>query len=67
MVSDDLSSQLSAGSTNYIYGVHLHVDPIDGIGQAICKMARLVITYSNPYDAGPPLANSQNFSPYPIL
>jgi hypothetical protein len=62
--SKDLSSELSAGATDYVYEVQLSLSPTSGTDAAICKMSRLVITYNNPYGAAPPLANSSNFVPY---
>jgi hypothetical protein len=62
--SDDIKSELSAGAIDYIYEIHLSLNPSSGLETAICKMARLVMTYENPYNAMPPMAHSWNFVPY---
>lgn len=61
--SQDLSSVLNAGATNFIYEVQLRLSPSNATDTAICKMCRLVITYNNPATA-PPQANSYNFQPF---
>lgn len=62
--SQDLKSLLSAGAIDFVYEVQLRIDPAGGTDTAICKMARLVMTYDNPYSADPPTAHSWNFVPY---
>jgi len=69
VVSQDLKSLLSAGATNWIYEVHLNADPGGSLDTAICKMARLVMTYNNltlngSSEIAPPLAHSYNFVPF---
>jgi hypothetical protein len=64
VVSDDLKTQLSEGAVDYIYEIHLSLNPSSGIEAAICKMARLVMTYSHPEMSIPPVAHSSNFVPY---
>lgn len=54
LLSKDLTSQLLTGEADYIYEIHLALDPVGISDYAICKMARLVITYNNP-----------NFTAYP--
>lgn len=65
LTSQDLKTLLSTGATNFIYEIHLNLNP-DGVGTnfAICKMARLVMSYNNPVTPTPPLAHSSNFVPY---
>lgn len=58
---------LSEGATDFIYEVHLRLNPSPGnpvSEQATCKMCRLVMTYNNPVTPTPPLAHSWNFVPY---
>jgi len=64
LTSNDIKSLLSGGATNFVYEVHLSLSPSSGSDIAVCKMARLVMTYNNPYGAAPPLAHSSNFVPY---
>lgn len=69
LVSSDIKSLLSAGATNWVYEVHLRSDPGGGLDTAICKMARLVMTYNNlslnsASEIAPPLAHSYNFVPF---
>ena len=69
LVSDDIKSLLSTGATNYIYEVHLNSNPGGTLDTAICKMARLVMTYNNLTLNGsaaiaPPVAHSWNFVPF---
>ena len=64
LVSDDIKSVLSIGASDFIYEVHLNLSVPGGTDAAICKMARLVLTYDNPYAAAPPTAHSWNFVPY---
>lgn len=63
--SSDIKTLLSPGAADFIYEIHLRMDPSSTtLDNAICKMARLVMTYNNPYQATPPLAHSSNFVPY---
>ncbi len=69
LTSQDIKSQLSTGATNFVYEIHLNLNPGGGIDTAICKMARLVMTYNNltlngSSEIAPPLAHSYNFVPY---
>ena len=69
IVSSDIKALLSAGATNYVYEVHLLSNPGGGLDTAICKMARLVMTYNNltlngSSEIAPPLARSYNFVPF---
>lgn len=69
VVSQDLKSLLSEGASNWVYEVHLNADPGGSIDTAICKMARLVMTYNNlslngSSEIAPPLAHSYNFVPF---
>jgi hypothetical protein len=64
--SQDLSFLLNPGATDFIYEVQLKLTANSAIETAICKMARLVITYTNPATA-PPQAHSFNFQPIPIF
>ena len=62
--SQDIKSLLSEGASDFVYEVHMRIDPSGGTDTAICKMARLVMTYNNPVTPTPPLAHSWNFVPY---
>lgn len=67
--SSDIKSLLSSGTTNWVYEVHLRSDPGGGLDTAICKMARLVMTYNNlslngSSEIAPPVAHSYNFVPF---
>jgi hypothetical protein len=62
--SQDIKSLLSIGVTDFVYEVQLRINPSGGTDTAICKMARLVMTYDNPYSATPPTAHSWNFVPF---
>ena len=62
LASDDIKASLNAGAVDHIYQIELSVDNVAATG--ICRMARLVMTYDNPYDAQPPIAHSWNFVPY---
>lgn len=64
LVSDDIKTLLSAGASDFVYEIHLGLSLSGGTDLAICKMARLVLTYNNPYAAAPPVAHSWNFVPY---
>ena len=46
--SDDLQTLLDTGSNDYIYEIHLSLDPDSAMDSAICKMARLTLTFNNP-------------------
>ena len=62
--SSDIKTLMSIGATNFIYEIHLRCDPATTLETAICKMARLVMTYNNPVLPIPPVAHSSNFVPY---
>lgn len=62
--SQDLSGYLSTGAADFVYEVQLSLSPTSGTDTAICKMARLVITYNNPTPTTYPTAHSNNFVPY---
>lgn len=64
VTSSDLKYLLSSGTSDFIYEIHLRLNPGSATETAICKMARLVMTYDNPTNVTPPLANSYNFVPY---
>lgn len=70
LTSQDIKTQLSAGATNFIYEIHLNLSPsAPGTDTAICKMARLVMTYNNLTLNGssaiaPPTSHSYNFVPF---
>ena len=69
LVSQDIKSLLSEGTTDYVYEIHLNSNPGGGIDTAICKMARLVMTYNNLTLNGsaaiaPPVSHSYNFVPF---
>lgn len=65
--SQDIKSLLSIGATTFVYEVHLNISPAS-VGptpeMAVCKAAKLVMTYNNPITPTPPLAHSWNFVPY---
>lgn len=46
--SDDLQTLLSSGTNDFIYEVHLSLDPTSATDTAICKMARLTLKFINP-------------------
>ena len=46
--SDDLQTLLSTGSNDFVYEIHLSLDPNSAMDTAICKMARLTIKFNNP-------------------
>jgi len=70
--SQDIKDDLSAGATDFVYEVHLRLNPgnvLPATETAICKMARLVMTYNNltlngSNEIAPPLAHSINFVPF---
>ncbi len=70
--SGDIKSSLSAGATSttpFVYEVHLNLNSPTLTNAAICKMARLVMTYNNLTLNGsaaiaPPVGNSYNFVPF---
>lgn len=64
VVSDNIASVLSSGASDFVYEIHLSLSPGSVTETAICKMARLVITYAHPYAGAPPVANSYNFVPF---
>ena len=73
-MSADISSSLLAGPYNAdgsgnVYELHLSLTGGSGTETAICKMARLVITYNNltlnsSAQIAPPVAHSYNFVPF---
>ena len=62
--SSDIKTLLSEGATDFIYEIHLGLNPANVSEAATCKMARLVLTYNNPVNVSPPVAHSWNFVPY---
>lgn len=67
--SDDIKSLLSSGATDFVYEIQLNTTAPVPPDAAICKMARLVMTYNNltlngSPDIQPPVAHSWNFVPY---
>jgi hypothetical protein len=69
VTSQDIKGLLSSGATDYIYEVHLNLNPGSITDTAICKMAKLIITYNNLTLNGssaiaPPVAHSYNFVPF---
>lgn len=64
LASDDIKSSMLGGATDFVYEIHLNISAAGGTDAAICKMARLVLTYDNPYGAAPPTARSWNFVTY---
>jgi hypothetical protein len=62
--SSDIKALLSEGATDFIYEIHLGLNPANVAEAATCKMARLVMTYNNPVNVSPPVAHSWNFVPY---
>lgn len=67
--SSDLKTQLSSGATDFVYEIQLSTTAPSPPDAAICKMARLVMTYNNltlngSPDIQPPVAHSWNFVPY---
>lgn len=64
LASSDIKTLMSIGATDFIYEIHLRCDPSATPDTAICKMARLVMTYNNPVLPIPPVAHSSNFVPY---
>jgi hypothetical protein len=65
LASDDIKTLLNIGASDFLYEIHLRLNTgAPGLDTAICKMARLVMTYDNPYAASPPTAHSWNFVPY---
>ncbi len=65
LASDDIKTLLNIGASDFLYEIHLSLNTgAPGLDAAICKMARLVMTYDNPYAASPPIAHSWNFVPY---
>ncbi len=69
VVSQDIKGLLSSGAVDYVYEVHLNLNPGSVTDTAICKMAKLVIVYNNLTLNGsaaiaPPVAHSYNFVPF---
>jgi hypothetical protein len=69
MISQDIKSELSAGAISYVYEVHLFLQPGSTTDTAICKAAKLVMTYNNltlngSASIAPPTAHSYNFVPF---
>ena len=69
LISQDIKSELSAGTTQFVYEVHLFLNPSSTTDTAICKAARLVMTYNNltlngSTSIAPPTAHSYNFVPF---
>lgn len=46
--SDDIKSLLELGASDFIYEIHLSLDPTSATDVAICKMARLTLKFANP-------------------
>jgi hypothetical protein len=63
LISNNIATQMAEGANDYIYEIHLSLNPTSSIETAICKMSRLVLTYNNPYNVTLPDANSYNFTP----
>jgi hypothetical protein len=63
LISDNIATQMSDGANDFVYEIHLSLSSSSLLETAICKMARLVLTYNNPYNVAPPDANSYNFTP----
>lgn len=69
LISQDIKSLLSQGAFSYVYEVHLFLSPSSTTDTAICKAAKLVMTYNNLTLNGssaiaPPTAHSYNFVPF---
>jgi len=70
LVSNDIAADLSEGASDFVYEIHLSLTPGSSLEAAICKMARLVMTYNNPYNtsgdgsSGDTVAHSFNFVPF---
>ena len=69
VISQDISASLLPGGNGSVYEIHLNLNGGSGTQTAICKMARLVITYNNltlngSSSIAPPVANSYNFVPF---
>lgn len=63
VTSGNIAYKMPGGEVDTIYEVHLSLNPNSGSEKAICKMARLTVTYYNP-SAMPPASYSYNFVPY---
>ncbi|CAB4196508.1 hypothetical protein UFOVP1290_28 [uncultured Caudovirales phage] len=61
LISSDIKILMLEGATDFIYEIHIY--DTSNVGIAICKMARLVMTYNNPATM-PTRAHSSNFVPY---
>jgi hypothetical protein len=46
--SDDIKNLLPSANNDFIYEIHLSLNPTSATDVAICKMARLVLTFNNP-------------------
>jgi len=70
LASNDIAALLSEGASDFVYEIHLSLSPGSATETAICKMARLVMTYNNPYSTsgdgstGDTMAHSFNFVPF---
>jgi hypothetical protein len=67
--SKDIKSEFSSGAQDFVYEVQIFLNPSSGSDTAICKMARLVMTYNNLTLNGssaiaPPTSHSYNFVPF---
>ena len=67
--SQDIKTELSAGAQDFVYEVHIFLNPGSTTDTAICKMARLSMTYNNltlnsSSAIAPPVAHSYNFVPF---
>lgn len=67
--SQDLKSAMLSGASDFVYEVHLRLNNPGGTDVAICKMARLVMTYNNltlngSAQIAPPVGHSYNFVPF---
>lgn len=48
VTSDDIKDLLLAGNEDFIYEIHLSLNPGSATEIAVCKMARLVLKFTNP-------------------
>lgn len=69
LISQDIKTQLSQGAVSFVYEVHLFLNPGSNTDTAICKAAKLVMTYNNLTLNGssaiaPPTSHSYNFVPF---
>ncbi len=69
LASNNIATLLSEGASDFVYEIHLSLSPGSATEAAICKMARLVMTYNNPYNTSgdgstsDTVAHSYNFTP----